>query len=114
MSVCFETPRNATIANGHWPSLRFDNCSLVFQPVTVLREIAECVEGTLNAPIQYQLATSKAHGSGTDYIAALVKTADADARPRNMTAVDLEYASNHLDERLMHAFHYVLPTVSDG
>jgi hypothetical protein len=91
----------------------FSTHSLVFQPVTVLREIADCVEGTLNTPIRYQLASSKAHGSGTDYIQALIKTADAEGRPSNMTAADLDYAATNLDARLMQAFQYDLSPLSE-
>jgi hypothetical protein len=85
--------------------------SLIFQPVTVLREIADCVEATLQMPIQYQLKSSKAHGSGTDYVKALVKTADARARPSNMTLDDLAYAEKHLESRLLEIFHYRIPTI---
>jgi len=83
--------------------------SLIFQPVTVLREIADCVHGELNTPIQYQLQSSKAHGSGTDYIKALIKTANAKARPNNMTEADLDYAQHNLDVRLMELFEYRHP-----
>jgi hypothetical protein len=83
--------------------------SLFFQPVTVLNEIAQCVEGTLKQPIHYQVKTSKSHGSGTDFMKALIKTADAAARPRNMTLDDLEYARQHLDTRLMTTFRYNVP-----
>lgn len=68
------------------------------------------MEGTLNTPIRYQVASSKTHGSGTDYIKALIKTADAKGRPYNMTAADMEYATKHLDARLMVTFNYNVPT----
>ena len=81
----------------------------MFQPAIVLHEIAACVEGTVQQPIQYQLKSSKAHGSGTDYIKALGKTADANVRSNNMTIQDLDYADKHLDHRLMNTFHYHVP-----
>ena len=84
---------------------------MVFQPAVVLNEIAHCVEGTVQQPIQYQLKSSKMHGSGTDYIKALVKTADANLRSNNMTREDLDYATKHLDPRLMNTFHYHIPSV---
>jgi hypothetical protein len=84
---------------------------LVFQPATVLREIADCVGGALLTPLQYQLKSSKSHGSGTDYIKALVKTADRAARSNNMTGGDLEFAAKHLDARLMKSFNYKKPAV---
>jgi hypothetical protein len=89
-------------------------CSLIFQPVTVLQEIAECVEGKLQTPIQYQLNTSKAHGSGTNYVKALVKTANAVARSKNMTNADLTYAEAHVDRHLMEIFQYNSPPISPG
>ena len=81
----------------------------MFQPAVVLHEIANCVEGIVQQPIQYQLKSSKAHGSGTDYMKALGKTADANLRSNNMTIQDLEYASQHLDQRLVQTFHYHIP-----
>ena len=88
--------------------VRFED--LVFQPVTVLREIADCVDGVLNDKIVYQVKSSKAHGSGTDYTKAIIKTADTKARPNNMTAADLAFAQQHLDPELMELFHYHFPT----
>ena len=82
---------------------------MVFQPAVVLREIADCVHGRVREPIQYQVSTAKAHGSGTDYIDALIKTANATVRSHGMTQADLEFASNHLDETLMSLFHYNIP-----
>jgi hypothetical protein len=86
--------------------------SLVFQPAIVLEEIAKCVEGAVQQPIQYQLKSSKSHGSGTDYIKALAKTADATVRSNNMTVQDLEYAYRNLDHRLIATFQYQLPKLS--
>ena len=80
--------------------------------MTVLREIADCVGGTLQVPIQYQLKTSKAHGSGTDFVKALIKTANAAARSNNLTTADLKYASQHLDSQLMELFQYHVPLIS--
>ena len=87
--------------------IRFED--LIFQPVTVLQEIADCVEGTLANPIQYQVASSKTHGSGTDYVKALIKTADTELRLHNLTANDLDFARTHLDEELLRLFRYNLP-----
>ena len=68
------------------------------------------MEGTVQQPLQYQLKSSKAHGSGTDYIKALVKTADPQLRSNNMTMEDLDYAHQYLDRRLMRTFHYHVPS----
>ena len=77
--------------------------------MAVLQEIADCVNGTVHHPIQYQLKSSKTHGSGTDYIKAITKTADATKRSYNMTIDDLNYAAQHLHHQLMDTFHYPIP-----
>jgi len=80
--------------------------SLVFQPRAVLKEIVACVGAKLKLPLQYQLKTSKAHGSGTDFVKAVAKTANAESRLHNMTQADKEFAQQHLDPDLMELFHY--------
>ena len=85
---------------------------MVFQPAVVLREIADCVHGRVQEPIQYQVSSAKAHGSGTDYVDALIKTANATVRPHGMTQDDLDFASAHLDETLMSLFRYKVPARS--
>jgi hypothetical protein len=81
----------------------------VFQPAKVLAEIADCVGGNVRPDIVFQLHSSKQHGSGTDYIKAITKTADVNARSQNMTIHDFEFASIHLDPQLMKMFRYVHP-----
>lgn len=80
--------------------------SLIFKPQEVLKEIAACVKSEVADPITYRLETSKPHGSGTDYIKALTKTADGPKRQHNMTSEDLVFADTHLDSELMSLFHY--------
>jgi hypothetical protein len=92
--------------------IRFED--LIFQPETVLREIADCVGAKVKVPLSYQLKTSKPHGSGTDFMKALIKTADAKARPHNMTVADLDFAREHLDTELMELFQYNVPSLSVG
>jgi hypothetical protein len=87
--------------------VRFED--LVFRPVSVMEKVAECMGGTVNQPFNYKLATSKSHGSGTDFVKAVIKTGDAVGRTKNMTAADLEYARQHLDKGLMSRLHYGLP-----
>ena len=71
--------------------------SLIFQPTKVLAEIANCVGAGVTPKLVVQLKSSKAHGSGTDFIKAITKTADVSARIKNMTQQDLHYANEHLD-----------------
>jgi hypothetical protein len=87
--------------------IRFED--LVFRPVSVMEKVAECMGGVVNQPFSYRLRTSKSHGSGTDFVKAVIKTGDAVGRANNMTAADLEYARQHLDEGLMSRLHYRIP-----
>jgi hypothetical protein len=83
--------------------------SLVFQPHLVLHEIAQCVGATVRSPLEYQTKTSKAHGSGTDLIAGIRKTADL--RPRHILPddKDYDYYQQHVDADLIRLFHYYHP-----
>jgi hypothetical protein len=87
--------------------IRFED--LVFRPVSVMEKVAECMGGVVNKPFRFQLRTSKSHGSGTDFVKAVVKTGDAVGRTNSMTAADLEYARQHLGEELMSRFRYHVP-----
>jgi hypothetical protein len=80
--------------------------SLVFQPKQVLTEIAHCVGATVREPLRYQINTSKNHGSGTNWIRAITKTASAELRKHNLTADDITYLHQHLDSTLMDLFQY--------
>jgi hypothetical protein len=87
--------------------IRFED--LVFRPVSVMEKVAECMGGVVNTPFSYKLKTSKSHGSGTDFVKAVVKTGDTIGRTKNMTAADLEYVRQHLDDGLMKMLRYRLP-----
>jgi hypothetical protein len=84
-------------------NLRF---SLVFQPHLVLQEIAQCVGGTVRSPLLYQTKTSKSHGSGTDLIAGIRKTADLEPRGILPDDKDYEYYRRYVDADLIRTFHY--------
>ena len=85
--------------------------SLVFQPNVVLSAIADCVGATISHPLRYQVKTSKGHGSGTTFVKAIVKTADAAARMHNLTTDDRNYLQQHLDPALLKLFHYRLDDI---
>jgi hypothetical protein len=80
--------------------------SLVFQPHLVLHEIAQCVGGTVRSPLLYQTKTSKSHGSGTDLIAGIRKTADLEPRGILPDDKDYEYYRRYVDADLIRMFHY--------
>jgi hypothetical protein len=87
--------------------VRFED--LVFRPVSVMEKVAECMGGVVNQPFSYRLQTSKKHGSGTDFVKAVIKTGDAVGRTKNMTSADLQYARQHLDKGLMRTLRYQVP-----
>lgn len=89
-------------------TVRFED--LVFKPQLVLQQIAECAGGKVKTPIRYQVNTAKSHGSGTNFVKAIVKTANKMARSQNMTQQDLEYAQRHLDRDMMELFRYRHPS----
>ena len=97
--------------------VRFED--MVLQPHNLMEQITECILGTeaasaANKPLQFQLASSKGHGSHTDWIHVLLKTGDADKRVVHWTKEDLDVAANWTDLRiLLDTFHYRLPKQSE-
>jgi hypothetical protein len=93
--------------------VRFED--MILQPHNLLEQITECVLGAAattatNKPLQFQLASSKGHGSHTDWIHVLLKTGDAGKRVVHWTKEDLDVAANWTDLRiLLDTFHYRLP-----
>jgi hypothetical protein len=63
----------------------------------------------MSEPLKYQVKSSKGHGSGSGFVKAIVKTANAEMRMNNLTQADIEYADQHLDPFLMQAFRYRSP-----
>lgn len=96
--------------NATYPHLiiRFED--MLLQAPAVLAKIAECVGTAVRDPIEYQRGSAKAHGSHTDFLKAILKSADGGKREHGLTAEDKEYAVTHLDKDLMEAFHYRVVT----
>lgn len=76
----------------------------MYNPQSVLTEIGHCLNATISNPYRYQTKTAKLHGSGTDYVKALIKTAHVTTD--NMTQADISYAQQQLDADLMRIFRY--------
>lgn len=57
---------------------------------------------------QYQTKTSKLHGSGTDLLAAVRKTAKLTPL---QNAADVAFAQEHLDSQLLNLFQYSMDVV---
>lgn len=84
--------------------VRFED--IVFQPMAVLEQIAECLGVTLATPIQFQTGSSKSHGSHSDLLHVFTKTADAQRRMRGITAPDMQFIQQHWPSWLSETFHY--------
>lgn len=94
--------------NATYPHLivRFED--MLLQAPAVLAKVAECVGTEVRDPILYQQGSAKNHGSHTDFLSAVLKTADKEKRAHALTHNDLEYAAASLDSNLMSAFQYNL------
>lgn len=87
--------------------VRFED--FLFRPEFVLEHVAECVGGDLVEPIHFQSQSSKGHGSQTDLLHAMVRYGRGEGRLGNMTQLDLDYAREVLDDRLLQLFSYQKP-----
>lgn len=90
--------------------IRFED--LLLHSDDIVQSIAECVGGTANRNHVVETGTSKNHGSGADFVKAVIKTGDLGMRLKHLTQPDLHYATEHLDAELMQAFRYNLSTVN--
>ena len=78
------------------------------QAPAVLGKIAECVGTEPRHPIVYQTGSAKAHGSHTDFLKAILKSADSEKRRKSLLQRDLAYARAKLNPELLKAFEYNL------
>jgi hypothetical protein len=94
--------------NATYPHLiiRFED--MLLKTPEVLAKIAECVGGEVRNPIQYQQGSAKAHGSHTNFLKAILKSADAEKRGFQLEQRDKDYAITNLDKNLVTAFQYKL------
>ena len=92
--------------NATYPHLiiRFED--MLLQAPAVLAKVAECVGGQVREPIQYQRGSAKAHGSHTDFLKAILKSADSEKRRHSLQPRDLAYAKSKLRPDLLEAFEY--------
>jgi hypothetical protein len=110
------------LLNATYPRImiRFEDY-LLYGPL-ILQQIADCMGlvtpgGTTPTSIldEYRIETgsAKPHGSHTDFVHAIFKSGDMEARTQGLTIQDLQYAAQHLDPLLMKTFQYRLTTVSN-
>jgi hypothetical protein len=94
--------------------IRFED--LLFHASSVMNQIATCAGGHLvhTDPYLYHYPTgkSKDHGSGTDYLKAMIKSGDPIARYHGYWLQDILYAAKHVDPDLMNVFQYQWPNIS--
>ena len=86
--------------------IRFED--MLLQAPAIMAKIAECVGTEPRDPIEYQTGSAKAHGSHTDFLKAILKSADSEKRRKSLEPRDLEYARAKLKPDLMEAFEYNL------
>ena len=84
--------------------IRFED--MLLQAPAVMAKIAECVGTQPRSPIVYQTGSAKAHGSHTDFLKAILKSADWEKRKHALEPRDLEYAKTKLRPDLLEAFEY--------
>jgi len=76
----------------------------------VMKIIANCTGAQVPEKFFHQTKSAKGHGSHTDFLKAIFKTANPDLRISQLTEADLDYAATHLDKDLMRIFQYKVPT----
>jgi hypothetical protein len=88
--------------------VRFED--LLFQAPAVMKQISDCMGVDFNlTTFRYQKGKAKKHGSGTDFLHAIIKSGNETARKQGMTEQDLTFAAQHLDADLMRIFQYQTP-----
>ena len=88
--------------------VRFEDL-LLHAPV-IIEKVSECIFGPdyirQKRNFKYQTSSSKSHGSGTNFLKAIMKTANETSRESGLTLKDKIYAAQHLDAEMMNAFQY--------
>lgn len=84
--------------------VRFED--MLWHAETVLQHIADCLGTVVAEDIAHQTLSAKAHGSGTDFLKAIIKSGNRTLRERNLTDQDKAYAAIHLDHELMEIMNY--------
>ena len=91
------------------PRLMIRYEDMLYHAPTVFQAISACV-GIDMDQFHYVTVKSKTHGSGeTDFIRALAKYGNDDARIAPLTTIDRLFARQMLDQRLMQTFQYNYP-----
>lgn len=84
--------------------IRFED--LLLHSDDLMSILADCLGTKTKLQHRIQTASSKYHGSHTDFLAALVKTGNPSLRRKSLLPADLEYARKALDPELMQLFQY--------
>jgi hypothetical protein len=75
-----------------------------------MKQISDCMGVDFDVKtFKYQTKSAKGHGSGTDFLHAILKSGNETARKKGMTEPDLKFAAQHLDADLMRIFQYQSP-----
>ena len=97
------------VINATYPRLivRFED--MLLHAPSILRMIGLCAGVDASGAFKYQVNSAKQHGSHTDFMSAILKSGNLEARIRNMTADDILFAMQNLDPYLMETMHYQIP-----
>lgn len=84
--------------------IRFEDM-LLHAPI-IMEKLSQCLGVARKSQYVYQTSSAKAHGSHTNFLKAIMKTADAEKRKKQLSLKDKIYAAQHLDLDMMEAFQY--------
>jgi hypothetical protein len=90
--------------------IRFEDYLL--QGPTIMHQIAECMGFSPTRMGKYRIRTdsAKPHGSHTNFMSAIFKSGDVEARIKGLTRQDLEYAGTSFGSSVDE--HFPIPTVT--
>lgn len=84
--------------------VRFEDM-LLYAP-QVMEMISDCFGVPLRNFYTYEVDSAKVHGSHSNFVKTIFKTADTVRRSQGLTLQDKLYAAKHLDHEMMQAFQY--------
>ncbi|CAM9298465.1 unnamed protein product [Chrysoparadoxa australica] len=87
--------------------VRFED--LLFHQEEIVKEVCECSGGVMAEEFQAVTSQAKWHGAPTDRKKALERYSDPAARQAGLRERDIEYVSQHVSQRLLEKFNYLVP-----
>ena len=85
--------------------VRFED--MLYNPESVMQQVADCSGLSVRQPYRAMLEPSKAHGKSSGLVSALTRYGTDTGRSDGMLPDDIQYSERVLDKQLMDLFHYV-------